>query len=129
MHTSTKALAAAFAAASAVSLTACGSTGSSAVKTGSSSSGAGCSGSAQSGHVTVMIHNYMFMPMCLKIMPGTTVTWMNMDSVDHTATDSGVFNTGDLGTGKTYSFTFKTAGQFNYICSIHNFMKAEIDVQ
>lgn len=78
----------------------------------------------------VTIANFAFSPATLTISPGTTVTWINNDSVAHTSTsDTGVWDSGSLATGKSFSFTFNGAGTFPYHCSIHPFMKATIVVQ
>ena len=56
----------------------------------------------------------------LMISPGTTVQWVNQDSVEHTATsDSGVFDSGTLTTGETYTFKFDNPGTYPYHCEIH----------
>ncbi len=56
----------------------------------------------------------------LVISVGTTVQWVNQDSVEHTATsDTGVFDSGTLTTGETYSFKFDNTGTFPYHCEIH----------
>ena len=56
----------------------------------------------------------------LIIPVGTQVTWINDDSAPHTATsDTGVFDSGTLNQGQSFSFTFETAGTFPYFCTIH----------
>lgn len=56
----------------------------------------------------------------LVIPQGTTVTWINNDSVPHTATsDTGIWDSGTLQTGGSFSFTFNDSGTFPYFCSIH----------
>lgn len=56
----------------------------------------------------------------LVISAGTQVTWTNGDSMPHTATsESGVFDSGTLAPGQSFSFTFDTPGTFPYFCSIH----------
>lgn len=77
----------------------------------------------------IAIQNFTFMNSTLTVNVGDTVTWTNSDSSTHTATsDSGVFDTGPLTTGKSASFTFTKAGTFPYHCSIHPFMTATITV-
>ncbi|MDO8491761.1 MAG: cupredoxin family copper-binding protein, partial [Dehalococcoidia bacterium] len=71
-----------------------------------------------------------FSPASISVPVGTTVTWTNKDSVAHTVTsDSGVFNSGNLSTNKTFSYTFATAGTFPYHCSLHTYMKGTVTVQ
>jgi plastocyanin len=56
----------------------------------------------------------------LVIAMGTTVTWVNDDSIAHTATsDTGVWDSGILSPGQSFSFTFTSAGTFPYHCAIH----------
>jgi plastocyanin len=78
----------------------------------------------------VTIQNFAFSPASLTIKKGESVTWTNKDSTSHTITsDSNVFQSASIGSGQTFSFTFNTAGQFPYHCSIHPSMKAMIIVQ
>jgi len=78
----------------------------------------------------VTIKNFAFSPATLDVSVGTTVTWTNNDSATHTVTaDDGSFDSGNLATGKSFTFTFKKAGTFTYHCSIHPNMKATIVVK
>ena len=82
---------------------------------------------------TVLIKNFAFSPASLTVKKGTKVTWVNNDGPAHTvtATDNGnTFNSGTIApAGGTYSFTFTTAGDFNYKCSIHPQMLGIVHVQ
>ena len=61
-----------------------------------------------------------YAPDDLTVGVGTTVTWMNTDSVAHTSTSDGTdWNSGSLAPGARFSVEFKTAGTFPYHCSIH----------
>lgn len=57
------------------------------------------------------------------IPPGTTVTWINNDTVSHTVTaDDGSFDSGTLSAGQSYSRTFlgiATGSNVPYHCAIH----------
>lgn len=78
----------------------------------------------------VTIKNFSFQPATLTVPAGTTVTWTNQDSVDHTSTsDTGVWDSGRLAPGQSFSFMFTQAGMFPYHCMIHPFMKGMIVVQ
>jgi len=56
----------------------------------------------------------------LVIATGTTVTWTNNDAIAHTSTsDSGVWDSGILSPGQSFSFAFKQAGTYAYHCAIH----------
>ncbi|MCL4416394.1 MAG: cupredoxin family copper-binding protein, partial [Actinobacteria bacterium] len=77
----------------------------------------------------VLIQGNAFVPDTLNAKVGDTVTWINKDSYDHTATSStGEFDSGNMPSGGKYSFTFSKEGTFEYICSIHTFMKGKIVV-
>jgi hypothetical protein len=61
-----------------------------------------------------------YLPSPLNISPGTTVTWTNNDTMAHTVTSTqGIFNSGVIQPGQTYSFKFTTPGTYNYFCTIH----------
>lgn len=84
---------------------------------------------AVSADVAVNIMNFSFQPTTLTIPVGTTVVWTNRDSTSHTVTsDTGVWDSGILMTGKTFSFTFAQAGTFAYHCNIHPNMHGTIVV-
>jgi plastocyanin len=80
------------------------------------------------GSIQVSIKNFAFDPAEVNINKGDTVTWTNNDSVTHIISGDG-FNSGSLGNGQSYSFTFNTAGKFDYICSIHTYMKGSVVVK
>jgi len=51
---------------------------------------------------------------------GTTVTFVYNAGLPHTVTsDADLFNSGTLGEGDTFSFTFDEAGTFPYFCRFH----------
>ena len=102
------------------------------------SQSAGAGGST----VTVSIKDFAFSPAKIEIKAGTTVTWTNEDSAPHTVTAtksddldaalSGLFDSGDLQQGDTFSYTFDKAGNYYYECTIHASMKsmhAEVEVK
>ena len=67
-----------------------------------------------------------YLPLNLQIPVGTTVTWVNEDSVPHniqSLDESGsvtdVFNSPPLNTGDRFEFTFEESGVYNYYCSFH----------
>ena len=79
---------------------------------------------------TVNIVNFTFTPGTLTVKAGTTVTWTNNDTTTHRPTsDTGVFDSGDLAPGATFSFTFNNMGTFSYHCSIHPYMTGKVIVQ
>lgn len=79
--------------------------------------------------VEVEIEDFAFVPGTVTIKVGTTVTWTNKDSVGHSATsDDGIFDSGILGKGSSFSYTFTTAGTYGYHCKQHTYMEATIVV-
>ena len=79
--------------------------------------------------VQVAIQDFAFSPQVLEIPVGTTVTWTNNDTSQHTATaNDGSFDSGILAQGGTFSFTFDTPGTYDYICSLHPNMTGQIVV-
>jgi plastocyanin len=67
-----------------------------------------------------------YLPLNLEITAGTTVTWINEDSVPHNIQSqdefgkvTDVFNSPPLNTGDHFEFTFEEDGVYNYFCSFH----------
>lgn len=77
----------------------------------------------------VEIVDFAYDPDPVTIEEGGKVIWQNEDSAPHTATaDDGSFDTGTLEEGKLKSETFKEAGTYSYICSIHPDMTGTVEV-
>ncbi len=86
--------------------------------------------SQASGGSSVTIQGFAFSPSTLTVSVGTKVTWTNKDGTTHTVTsDTGVFNSGNVANGGSYTYTFNTAGTFSYHCSIHSTMTGTIVVK
>jgi len=85
---------------------------------------AAASSASPTSSSTIVIHNFAFSPGSIKVRPGQKVRVVNRDSVAHTVTStSGKFNTGDVGPGKTVTFTAPAkAGRYPYRCNIHQYM-------
>lgn len=84
---------------------------------------------AQDSGATITIDNFTFAPAELRVPIGTVVTWVNRDDTPHTVVDSHqAFRAKALDTDDSYSFTFMTAGEFDYFCSLHPFMTAKVVV-
>jgi len=85
----------------------------------------------------VVMEHLKFVPEALNVARGTTVYWVNLDSMIGCC-DPGIHNVDftagmavrspDLGTLDTWSFQFESPGDFYYICSIHPFMTGEVSV-
>lgn len=87
--------------------------------------------SAVKNTTSVDMTNYAFSPSVITVPKGSTVTWTNMDSVGHTVieTDNQAGpHSGTVAPGKTYAFTFASAGSYHYHCSIHPDMTGTVIV-
>jgi plastocyanin len=79
--------------------------------------------------------NACYVPYSIKVPVGTTVTWTNDDSAAHTVTSGkestpdGVFDSSLFLSGKTFSFTFEEAGEYQYFCMVHPWMKGLVTVE
>jgi plastocyanin len=61
-----------------------------------------------------------FSPNPVEVKVGETVTWINDDSGRHAVTSmDGVFNSGMMGKGQLFSYTFDKAGEYPYHCEPH----------
>ena len=77
-----------------------------------------------------------YVPNPAEVKVGESVTWTNDDSQIHTATsgavggeDSGsVFDSGILSPKATFDFTFDTAGEYDYYCTLHPQMFGKVVV-
>ena len=93
------------------------------------SSSAGAVAVAPGTGTTVAIQNFAFAPQTLTVKAGAKVTWTNNDSTPHTITSTdngstsasptGMFDSGQLAQGQSFSFTFTKAGTYYYECTIH----------
>jgi plastocyanin len=78
----------------------------------------------------VKIDNFTFTPQRVTVKAGTTVTWTNQDDIPHTvASATKAFRSKALDTDDKFSFTFTTAGVYEYFCSLHPHMTGTIVVE
>lgn len=77
-----------------------------------------------------------YIPLNLEVTPGTSVIWVNDDSVLHTIQSQddqgsiiGLFNSAPLTTGETFENTFDEIGVYNYYCSLHPWRVGTITVR
>ncbi len=78
----------------------------------------------------VLIKDFMFAPMQLRIKAGTAVTWVNQDDEPHTVVgEAGLFRSGALDTALAFTYRFDKPGTYQVFCSIHPQMKATIIVE
>ena len=86
-----------------------------------------------------------YLPSAVTIQVNQTITWVNQDTEGHTITSgkaggregliqnnmgqpSGLFDSGTIPPGKTWSHTFTKPGQYEYFCTIHPWMDGYITV-
>ncbi|MFZ2159624.1 MAG: cupredoxin family copper-binding protein [Bradyrhizobium sp.] len=84
---------------------------------------------ARAEETAVMIDNFTFEPQQLNVKVGTTVTWKNRDDIPHTVVSAGKFRSKTLDTDDSFSFTFTSAGDYRYFCSLHPHMTGMIKVE
>jgi manganese oxidase len=108
-----------------LALVACTSSPSSSAQSGSGSGGS-----------TVTLSGLAFSPTSLTVTAGTTVTFKNNDTVDHTVTngkdgkpDANAAFDKSLPAGQSVDITFDKAGTFNVTCKIHSSMNMTVTVQ
>jgi plastocyanin len=78
---------------------------------------------------SVTIVDFAFAPQTLTVTRGTTVTWSNNDALGHSLLGAGqTFSSETLDTGATFSFTFDTPGEYQYMCGLHPTMVGTIIV-
>jgi plastocyanin len=78
----------------------------------------------------VKSENFTFGPQRLTVKAGTTITWTNDDDIPHTvASSTKAFKSKVLDSEDKFSFTFTTAGVYEYFCSLHPHMTGTIVVE
>jgi plastocyanin len=78
----------------------------------------------------VKIDNFTFAPQRVTVKAGTTITWTNNDDTPHVvASATKAFRSKALDTDDKFSFTFTTAGVYEYFCSLHPHMIGTIVVE
>ncbi len=84
----------------------------------------------EAGGDVVNIDNFTFTPAEMTISVGTTVKWLNRDDIPHTVAEANkIFRSKALDTDDSFSYTFTTAGTFNYFCGLHPHMTGKIIVK
>jgi plastocyanin len=78
----------------------------------------------------VSIIDFKYKPAHVEVRLGSMVAFVNDDKAAHTATSTGprAFDTGSIMRGETKRVVPKEAGDFDYYCAFHPFMKAKIRV-
>lgn len=81
-------------------------------------------------------HTGFYIPLNLEIDAGTTVVWVNNDTVLHTVQSIdeegniiGLFNSAALATGERFTHTFDEEGAYHYYCSLHPWRVGQVTVR
>jgi plastocyanin len=78
---------------------------------------------------TVLIEDFSYKPASITVKIGTTVTWVQKDSVRHTVTSNdGIFDSGLISKEFSWNYTFNEVGTYNYYCIPHPYMKGTVEV-
>ena len=74
----------------------------------------------------VFIRNYAYQPAAIQVVWGTAVAWTNQDSAVHSVvlphiidSETDIRESGPLGQGSTFRYTFLARGTFQYYCTEH----------
>src|ERR1700724_1302508 len=85
---------------------------------------------AQDATNVITIDNFTFTPPELTVALGTTVKWVNHDDIPHlVVTKDKVFRSKALDTDDSVSYTFASAGTFDYFCGLHPHMVGKVIVK
>src|SRR5437867_7831541 len=77
-------------------------------------------GPAWAASHSVSMVDFSFGPSTLTINVGDSVTWTNDATDPHTSTsDTGLWDSGSVDPGQSFTHTFSSAGTFAYHCTFH----------
>ncbi len=78
----------------------------------------------------ITIDNFTFTPPELTVAVGTTIKWINHDDIPHSVVNKDkVFRSKALDTDDSFSYTFASAGTFDYFCGLHPHMVGKVIVK
>jgi len=73
----------------------------------------------QTANTIIYMRNNTFVPLELTVLPGTGITWVNDDAINHaiktTGVHTGMFNSGDIIPTSTWGYTFGTVGVYEIV--------------
>jgi plastocyanin len=81
------------------------------------------------------IEDICYIPSNIVVEKGKSVTWLNEDSSFHSVTSgfypepSGLFDSGHLDPYESYTLSFDEYGVYDYFCTLHPWMKAQVIVE
>ena len=94
--------------------------------TGTVSRTAGPTSATSAARVTIRL--LKFSPDKVEVKSGETVEWANADLTPHTATAQGMFDSGAINAGASWTHSFTQPGTFPYVCTFHPEMKGVVVV-
>ena len=81
------------------------------------------------------IEDICYIPSSIVTEKGKPITWVNEDSSFHTVTSgfygepTGLFDSGYLDPYQSFTLSFDESGTYDYFCTLHPWMKAQIIVE
>ena len=81
------------------------------------------------------IEDICYIPSNIVVEKGKPVTWLNEDSSFHSVTSgfypepSGLFDSGHLDPYQSYTLSFDEIGTYDYFCTLHPWMFAQVIVE
>ena len=81
------------------------------------------------------LEDICYIPPNIVVEKGKSVTWLNEDSSFHSVTSgfypepSGLFDSGHLDPYQSYTLSFDEYGVYDYFCTLHPWMKAQVIVE
>ena len=81
------------------------------------------------------IEDICYIPSNIVVEKGKSVTWLNEDSSFHSVTSgfypepSGLFDSGHLDPYQSYTLSFYEIGTYDYFCTLHPWMFAQVIVE
>ena len=76
-----------------------------------------------------------YIPSKITVEKGTTVTWLNEDSAFHSVTSgfydepTELFDSGHMDPFESFTYTFSESGVYDYYCTLHPWMEAQVIVE
>ncbi|MBA3471276.1 MAG: cupredoxin domain-containing protein [Herpetosiphonaceae bacterium] len=86
---------------------------------------------ARAASQSANIVDFSFEPAAISVGVGDSVTWTNTGSAPHTVSsqsDVETFDSGTLGSGGTFTYTFNKTGSFDFQCNVHPRMVGTVTV-
>jgi len=81
------------------------------------------------------IKDICYIPSTIVVEKGKSITWVNEDSSFHSVTSgfygepTGLFDSGYLDPYQSYTLSFDKFGTYDYFCTLHPWMKAQVIVE